>query len=98
MINDGDRRNFIMISREIRKVRRQIISVIFNQFQGFSVYEEFLDFVQEVKEKYGIIRIGVFDVDMIIWDFKNVMLIVFFEVKNCYQFQESDGYVIFDEF
>ncbi|WP_054839923.1 hypothetical protein [Thermococcus sp. JCM 11816] len=91
MTNDGDRRNLITTSREIRKVRRQTISAIFNQLQGFSAHEEFSDLVQEAKEKYGITRIGVFDVDMIIWDFKNAMPIALLEVKNRHQLQESDA-------
>ncbi|KUH34242.1 hypothetical protein APY94_02920 [Thermococcus celericrescens] len=97
MTNDGDRRNLITTNREIRRVRRQTISAIFNQLHGFTAHEEFSDLVQEAKEKYGITRIGVFDVDMLIWDFKNGLPIALLEVKNRHQLQEDDGYAIFDE-
>ena len=96
-MTEGDRRNIITTSREIRKIRRQTISAIFNQLHGFTAHEEFSDLVQEAKEKYGITRIGVFDVDMIIWDFKSGLPIALLEVKNRYQLQENDGYAIFDE-
>ena len=96
-MSDGDRRNLITTSHEIRRLRRRTVSAIINQLHGFDAHEEFSDLLEEAKEKYGLTRLGLFDIDLILWDFKAGLPSAILEVKSRYQLQESDGYAMFDE-
>ncbi|WP_148882746.1 hypothetical protein [Thermococcus aciditolerans] len=96
-MTEGDRRNLITTSQELRRLRRRTVSAIINQLHGFDAHEEFSDLLEEVKNKYGVTRIGLFDIDLILWDFKNGLPLALLEVKSRYQLREDDGYAFFDE-
>ncbi len=96
-MTDGDRRNLITTSRELRRLRRRTVSAIINQLHGFDAHEEFSDLLEEAKKEYGLTRLGLFDIDLILWDFKTGLPAAILEVKSRYQLQESDGYAMFDE-
>ena len=96
-MTEGDRRNLITTSQELRRVRRRTLSAIINQLHGFDAHEEFSDLLEEVKRKHGVTRIGLFDIDLILWDFKNGIPLALLEVKSRYQLREDDGYAVFDE-
>jgi len=96
-MTDGDRRNLITDNRALRRMRRQTIHAIMNQLHGFDAHEEFSDLLKEAKRRYSITRVGLFDIDLVLYDFKLGMPKAFFEVKNRYQVRDGDGYAIFDE-
>ncbi|NJE01849.1 hypothetical protein [Thermococcus sp. JdF3] len=97
MSNEGDRRNLITTHHEVKRIRRRTVSAIINQLHGFDAHEEFSDLLEVVRKKYGVTRIGLFDIDLILWDFKNGLPLALLEVKSRYQLSESDGYAVFDE-